>query len=501
MNNVNDHLRTIIHVDIDCFYAQVEMIKNPSLMNLPLGIQQKNIVVTSNYVARQYGVQKCMKISDARKICSDLVLVNGEDLHDYRQMSYNVTACLRNYSDLVERLGLDENFLDITHLVKEKLHSNGSINSFGNVFGDTSMLCDCGCTERLKLGSQIAQEIRDRLRNELGLTTCAGIAHNKLIAKIACSKNKPNKQTIVFPNCAYELLLSLESVANIPWLGHVTAQLLAQHNITKVEELQNTSIDLLKTILGCDRAKFVRDLSLGNDLSPVKISGKPQSIGIEDSCKAISIEKEIEEKLRQLLNRLLVLVAEDGRIPKTLKITVRKYDKHNSHLSGRESRQCNISTSLFNNLKMTEVNKNKLISIIMILFKKIVDTKKTFHITLLGLSFTKFVEKPNTNILKKFLSRNIEVQSVTDFANTREECCTPTKVASTSYVLDSPEFELGPIPKRGKFQKLGTKRNLTNDLDDIEAPSKLKRYLENYQEKFKWSYGKTTAKLKIGTNN
>ena len=80
------HSRCIIHLDVDCFYAQVEMISEPSLTDKPLGIQQKNIVVTCNYVARARGVGKCMYISEAVKVCPDLVLVNGEDLAHYRKV-------------------------------------------------------------------------------------------------------------------------------------------------------------------------------------------------------------------------------------------------------------------------------------------------------------------------------------------------------------------------------------------------------------------------------
>jgi DNA polymerase iota len=118
---IDDHARTIVHIDIDCFYAQVEMKKNPDLRAVALGIQQKNIVVTSNYKAREFGVKKCMLISEAKKLCPDLVLANGEDLHDYRQVSYKVTNLLHKYSPLVERLGLDENYIDVTTLVNERV--------------------------------------------------------------------------------------------------------------------------------------------------------------------------------------------------------------------------------------------------------------------------------------------------------------------------------------------------------------------------------------------
>ena len=94
----DDHSRTIIHIDIDCFYAQVEMVKDPSLVDKPLGIQQKNIVVTCNYVARQRGVTKCQYISDALKVCPDLVLVNGEDLAHYRKV---MQRFIINFKDML----------------------------------------------------------------------------------------------------------------------------------------------------------------------------------------------------------------------------------------------------------------------------------------------------------------------------------------------------------------------------------------------------------------
>ena len=121
------HSRTIIHIDIDCFYAQVEMVRNPQLREVPLGIQQKNIVVTCNYVARKHGVKKLIFVSDAKEKCPDLVLVNGEDLTTYREFSAKVHALLtREFTPLAERLGMDENFLDVSQLVKSRLQDASS---------------------------------------------------------------------------------------------------------------------------------------------------------------------------------------------------------------------------------------------------------------------------------------------------------------------------------------------------------------------------------------
>ncbi|XP_033613389.1 DNA polymerase iota isoform X7 [Fukomys damarensis] len=113
--------RVIVHVDLDCFYAQVEMISNPELKNKPLGVQQKSLVITCNYEARKLGVKKCMKVRDAKEKCPKLVLVNGEDLTRYREMSYKVTELLGEFTPLVERLGFDENFVDLTQIVEKRL--------------------------------------------------------------------------------------------------------------------------------------------------------------------------------------------------------------------------------------------------------------------------------------------------------------------------------------------------------------------------------------------
>lgn len=411
---MEDHSRIIVHIDIDCFYAQVEMIQNVSLQEKPLGIQQKNIVVTSNYIAREYGIKKCMLITEAKKLCPNLVLVNGEDLYKYRQMSYKVTSLLQTFSETIERLGLDENFIDVTDLVYKKLKGSNNVEPVGFKFGKTETLCDCGCTEKISVGSQIAEEIRTHIYQELHLTSCAGIAHNKLLAKIVGSKNKPNKQTFVFPNNATELMLSLETVNNIPWIGTVTAEQLSKINITKVNELQNCTIGQLKTIFGSEKAECMWNSSFGIDNTPVKRTGKPHSIGLEDSCKGMTSEQEVEDKLRCLLKRLIILVKEDDRIPKTIKLTVRKLDDIHPQSGVRETRQCNINLSIEDEVKI--------MCVIMTLFKKLVDTKKKFVITLVGVSFTKFEEKTNIkNTLTNFFTGKKVCESVKTFKQNENE--------------------------------------------------------------------------------
>lgn len=475
----NDHARTIIHIDIDCFYAQVEMNKNPQLKSVPMGVQQKNYVITSNYIARENGIKKCMFISDALKVCPNIVLVNGEDLHDYRQISYKVTTCLQKYSMQVERLGLDENFIDVTELVEAKLKSNNeSANPIGHIFGTVGENeCDCGCYLRLTIGSVIAQEIRDAIKSEFQLTCSAGIAHNKLFAKLAGAKHKPDQQTILFPNSSCELLYSLHSIGDIPGIGRVMVEVLRNLGVISIRDLQNFDFERLKSTFGEEKANLIHNLSNGIDNSLVKSSGKPHSIGLEDSCRNITAIGEVKDKLNQLLNRLMILVSEDGRIPRTIKLTIRKFD-NTSKMSNRESRQTNIGASLFSvkndSIQLLPKSEQKLMSTIMILFSKLVDINKPYHITLLGLSFTKFLERMNgRSSITSFFRKNVEVQSITNIENKDDLNSSPMEYSTFSYDLSGSESEIEPSPKKTKFTKLIVKRRCFES-DDCPSPSKLK---------------------------
>lgn len=471
-----DHSRVIIHIDMDCFYAQVEMNKNPDLRNVPMGVYQKRFVITSNYLAREKGVKKCMFIPEVKELCPEIVLVNGEDLYDYRQASYKVTNFCHQYTSLVERLGLDENFLDVTLLVEERLKKGTSENDrqevVGHVFGDVSEQCVCGCFEKLRVGSVIAQEIREAIRKEFNLTTCGGIAHNKLLAKLVGSRHKPNQQTTIFPNSALELILSLNSLGDIPGIGRAMQEQLETINIQTIDDLQNTERKILENLLGVEKAHFVLNLINGIDPSLVKPTGKPQSIGLEDACKTISIEKEVRNKLQQLLSRLLLLVSEDGRIPKTIKLTIRKFDMKNK-VSHRETRQCNINPSSFKN---NQPNEPKIMISVMHLFNRVIDVKKPYHITLLGLSFTKFQEASNIkNSIAYFLKKDIEVQSVISIQNRNEikEATSPIP-SSSSYIVKDIE-ESPTSTKKLKLTNLVSKKRCFEDFyEDCESPSKLK---------------------------
>lgn len=265
--------------------------------------------------------------------------------------------------------------------------------------------CPCGCHERLCIGSRIAADIRNRIKSDLGLTCSAGIAHNKLLAKLAGGINKPDDQTLVYPCNATELVVSMGSVSKIPGIGHKTAELLSTNNIKTVNDVRKMSLEELQLKIGKDLARKMKDLSEGIDNCAVKPSGKPQSIGLEDGFRKVSLVHDVESRLGALLRRLSELAAEDGRIPIAMKLTVRKQVPNKANSGKRESRQCALPAHLLPSQKNSSYDHAKILSLAMKLFHRAVDVSKPFHLTLLGLG--KFASKIHSNTkLKKLYQKN-----------------------------------------------------------------------------------------------
>ncbi|XP_036101272.1 DNA polymerase iota isoform X1 [Molossus molossus] len=382
--------RVIVHVDLDCFYAQVEMISNPELKGKPLGVQQKYLVVTCNYEARELGVKKLMNVRDAKEKCPQLVLVNGEDLTRYREMSYKVTELLEEFSPVVERLGFDENFVDLTEMVEKRLQQLQSddlaaLTGPGHVYNNQSINLNDGLHIRLLVGSQIAAEMREAMYNQLGLTGCAGVASNKLLAKLVCGVFKPNQQTVLLPESSQALIHSLKHIKEMPGIGYKTSKRLEALGISSVYDLQTFSSKILEKELGITVAQRIQKLSFGEDNSPVTPSGPPQSFSEEDSFKCSS-EVEAKSKIEELLASLLNRVCRDGRKPHTIRLIIRRYspEKHGS----RESRQCPIPSHIIQKLGTGSYDAmTPMVDILMKLFRNMVNVKMPFHLTLLSVCF------------------------------------------------------------------------------------------------------------------
>jgi len=204
-------MRKIIHLDMDCFYAAVELRERPELVGKPVAVgggTARGVVTTCNYEAREYGVRSAMPGFLARERCPHIIFLPPRfDL--YRAESQKIRAILHSFTPLVEPLSLDEAYLDVT---------------------------DCG---RLAWG--LAREIRTRIFDETGLTASAGVAPNKMLAKIASDWRKPNGQFAVLPEQVEEFMRDLP-VSKLWGIGPKSAERFAAQGIKTCGDLQRLSL-------------------------------------------------------------------------------------------------------------------------------------------------------------------------------------------------------------------------------------------------------------------
>ncbi|MCA6421446.1 MAG: DNA polymerase IV [Flavobacterium sp.] len=210
--------RKIIHVDMDAFYASVEQMDNPELKGKPLavgGSEIRGVVSAASYEARKFGVRSAMSGVQAKRNCPDLLFVPPR-FDRYKEISKQIRKIFHDYTDLVEPLSLDEAYLDVTH------------NKKGN-----------------PSASLIAQEIRQRIFEEVGLTASAGISVNKFVAKIASDYNKPNGQKTVNPEEVESFLENLD-IKKFYGIGKVTRDRMYQLGIFTGKDLKSKSREFLE---------------------------------------------------------------------------------------------------------------------------------------------------------------------------------------------------------------------------------------------------------------
>ncbi|KAM0815263.1 putative UmuC domain-containing protein [Seiridium cardinale] len=355
--------RMILHFDYDCFYASVFENENPSLKSLPLGVKQKSILATCNYVARAKGVNKLMLISEAQKLCPELVLLNGEDLTRFRDASKKLWAFLRSHSwsKRVERLGLDEVFLDVSDIISynhEILNPNALAQSFfqlsredpergfafdATAFSGCTYPKDYKCDEerlsdplrvRLVLASHLAGYLRLKLEEDFGYTSTCGISINKVLAKLAGTQNKPKNQTtlISLHDEDVQAFMDAHQIRKIPGMGFKTTHLIENHVLSRTTEAiphdedhsvkittrevlahPGMSPELVERVLsrpGTEKGIGMRVWKLlhGVDDTEVKeASDVPTQISIEDTymSKPLNTPSELMRELRALTTSLV----------------------------------------------------------------------------------------------------------------------------------------------------------------------------------------------------
>lgn len=270
-------VRKIIHIDMDCFYAAIEMRDNPHLEGKPIAVggtpESRSVLCTSNYVARQYGVRSAMASAYALRLCPALIIL-PVNMAKYREVSTQIRALFFEYTDLVEPLSLDEAYLDVSE-----------------------------CQRCSNSATLIAKEIRQKIFARCGLTASAGVAPIKFLAKIASDLNKPNGQYIITPSEVDNFIKTLP-VNKIFGVGAVTAAKLGQHGIETGADLQKRSKQELMDCIG----KFggtLYQLAQGIDERPVATSRFRKSISVENTFPAdLPTLEACIEKLPALMEQL-----------------------------------------------------------------------------------------------------------------------------------------------------------------------------------------------------
>ncbi|OOR99920.1 DNA polymerase IV [Haemophilus paracuniculus] len=276
-------VRKIIHIDMDCFYAAVEIRDNPSLVGKPIAVggslDQRGVLATCNYEARKFGLHSAMSSAQALKRCPHLVLL-PINMPLYKGISAQIHQIFRRYTDVIEPLSLDEAYLDVSN----------NPHCFGSA-------------------TWIAQAIRQAIWDELKLTASAGVAPLKFLAKIASDQNKPNGQFVIPPENVADFVAKLP-LKKIPGVGKVTHEKLKQLGFHTCADIQRSDRATILHHFG----KFGQrlwDFSHAIDERGVEVNRPRKSQAVEntlledidDLSEAEKFVEELFEKLRFRLER------------------------------------------------------------------------------------------------------------------------------------------------------------------------------------------------------
>jgi DNA polymerase-4 len=290
--------RKIIHIDMDAFFASVEQMDNPALRGKPIavgGAENRGVVAAASYEARKFGVRSAISGVLAKKNCPDLIFVKPRFVR-YKEISNKIRKIFHDYTDLVEPLSLDEAYLDVT------------INKKGN-----------------PSATLLAQEIRLRIFNEVGLTASAGISVNKFVAKIASDYNKPNGQKTVNPDEVISFLEELP-IRKFYGVGKVTTEKMYQLGIFTGLDLKRQSLEFLEKHFG-KSGNFFYNVVRGIHNSEVKPDRITKSVAAEHTFD-INLSSEIFmlEQLENIANSLEKRLKKHHIAGKTITLKIKYSD-------------------------------------------------------------------------------------------------------------------------------------------------------------------------------
>lgn len=290
--------RKIIHIDMDAFFASVEQMDNPELKGKPVavgGSSKRGVVSAASYEARKFGVRSAMSSVVAKLNCPELIFVHPR-FDRYKEISQKIRTIFYDYTNMVEPLSLDEAYLDVTE------------NKKGN-----------------PSATLIAEEIRERIFKEVGLTASAGISVNKFIAKVASDYNKPNGQKTVNPEDVIPFLEALD-IRKFYGIGKVTAEKMYQLGIFTGKDLKSKSLAFLSEKFG-KSGKYYFYVVRGIHNSEVKSHRIRKSLAAERTfSENLSSEIFMVEKLNHIAEEVSRRLEDSKIAGKTVTLKIKYSD-------------------------------------------------------------------------------------------------------------------------------------------------------------------------------
>jgi DNA polymerase IV len=283
---------TILHADLDAFYASVEQLLDPSLRGQPIAVGS-GVVLAASYEAKAFGVHGGMPARQARELCPQIIFVSGH-FKDYQRLGDAAIKVIGDFTPLVERISIDEAFADVA-----------------------------GCTHLFGTPAEIARTIRQRVRAELGLPISVGVARTKHLAKIASQVAKPDGQVVVDPNTELEFLHQLP--VELMWgVGPATKARLAKIGVLTIGQLAKTNAWSLGRLLGPAAGEKLGALAWNRDPREIKANHRARSAGAQSAIGRKPAEEQVvRPTLLHLADRIGTRLRAKSRPGRTVTVRVR----------------------------------------------------------------------------------------------------------------------------------------------------------------------------------